>query len=100
MLVVCCTSPVIIAHYAGGDQEAAGIWPGDGGELSPPPADHNTEERRQNKHEEPLTTKIPDIESEDKSNRDKVGIFLNNKTVLFKLILLKLNNVINEPIFG
>ena len=42
-LIVTPDSPVIIAHYAGGDQEAAGVRPGDGGELSPPPDNHNTE---------------------------------------------------------
>ena len=55
-------------------------------------------ERTQNKQEEPLTTKIPDIESEHKCDRDQVRIFLNNQTVLFKLILLKLYVHINEPI--
>ena len=38
-------SPVVIAHYAGGDQETAGVRPGDGGILSPPPANHNTGRR-------------------------------------------------------
>ena len=43
MLLVAPDSPVVIAHYAGGDQEAAGIRPWYGGELGPPAADHNTE---------------------------------------------------------
>ena len=44
-------------------------------------------ERTQNKQEEPLTTKIPDIESEHKCDRDQVRIFLNNQTALFKRVL-------------
>ena len=57
-------------------------------------------ERTQNKQEEPLTTKIPDIESKDKCDRDQVRIFLNNQAVLFKLILFNLNVVLYKPIFG
>ena len=48
----------------------------------------------------PCTNKIPDIESEDKSDRDQVRVSLNNQTVLLKLILLQLNVVIKVPIFG
>ena len=46
-------------------------------------------ERKQNKQEqeEPLANMIPDIESEDKSDRDQVRIFLNNQAVLFKFVL-------------
>ena len=82
-IIPVCPSPVIIAHYAGGDQEAAGVWPGDGGELSPPPADHDTEGRKEwmNKYKARQVNfninRIPDIESKNKCDRDQVRMFLN-----------------------
>lgn len=38
-----CDRPVIVTQNTGGDEEAAGVRPGDRLVLGPPPSDHNTE---------------------------------------------------------
>ena len=102
ILVVCCTWLTCrhcpLCRWRPGDNR----HPARGWRRTGPTTDWSQYWGRGNKiyMKNPCTNKIPDIESEDKSDRDQVRVSLNNQTVLLKLILLQLNVLTNERIFG